>query len=124
MPQVINLKDTKGKLPDGAVLIDRRTRWGNPFRVEQWGRALAVLLYKETASGSWNPTHFSHLTDEEYKQAYALREQWLRRLGHGHPWEIIRGRLKGKDLACWCAPELCHGEVLLEMANEKTYSSR
>jgi hypothetical protein len=25
--------------------------------------------------------------------------------------------LRGKDLVCWCAPEPCHGEVLLELAN-------
>ena len=25
--------------------------------------------------------------------------------------------LRGKDLAYWCAPERCHGEVLLELAN-------
>jgi len=26
--------------------------------------------------------------------------------------------LKGKILACWCAPELCHGNVLAKIANE------
>ena len=26
--------------------------------------------------------------------------------------------LKGKDLVCWCAPKMCHADVLLEMANE------
>jgi len=26
-------------------------------------------------------------------------------------------KLRGKDLAYWCAPERCHGEVLLELAN-------
>jgi len=25
--------------------------------------------------------------------------------------------LRGKDLACWCAPEPCDGEVLLELAD-------
>ena len=25
--------------------------------------------------------------------------------------------LAGKDLVCWCAPEPCHADVLLEMAN-------
>jgi hypothetical protein len=27
--------------------------------------------------------------------------------------------LKGKDLLCFCAPEPCHGDVLLELANGK-----
>ena len=26
--------------------------------------------------------------------------------------------LKGKDLVCWCAPAGCHGDVLVELANE------
>jgi len=25
--------------------------------------------------------------------------------------------LRGKDLVCWCAPEPCHADVLLELAN-------
>lgn len=25
--------------------------------------------------------------------------------------------LRGKDLVCWCAPEACHGDVLLKLAN-------
>jgi Domain of unknown function (DUF4326) len=25
--------------------------------------------------------------------------------------------LRGKDLACWCAPKACHGDVLLRLAN-------
>ena len=29
---------------------------------------------------------------------------------------IIR-ELRGKDLICWCAPEACHADVLLEIAN-------
>lgn len=26
--------------------------------------------------------------------------------------------LRGKTLGCWCAPKACHGDVLLELANE------
>lgn len=26
--------------------------------------------------------------------------------------------LKGKNLGCWCYPEICHGNVLLELINE------
>ena len=32
--------------------------------------------------------------------------------------EVIRAELRGKDLSCWCAPNLpCHADVLLELAN-------
>lgn len=26
--------------------------------------------------------------------------------------------LKGKNLVCWCSPEACHADVLMEMAND------
>ena len=33
--------------------------------------------------------------------------------------EAARRELAGKNLACWCKPgEPCHGDVLLEIANE------
>jgi hypothetical protein len=97
--------------------------WGNPFLVKDWGRSLAVLLYQETVSGGWNPRILAHCNDQKYRMAYGLREKWLARLrslNYGHPVESIRSELKGKDLACWCAPELCHGDVLLAVANEVT----
>ena len=30
----------------------------------------------------------------------------------------IKATLKGKVLACWCAPKSCHADVLAEIANE------
>ena len=27
------------------------------------------------------------------------------------------GELRGKHLVCWCAPERCHADVLIELAN-------
>jgi hypothetical protein len=31
--------------------------------------------------------------------------------------ERVRVELRGKDLVCFCAPEACHGDVLLYYAN-------
>lgn len=28
--------------------------------------------------------------------------------------------LKGKTLGCWCAPKPCHGDILMELANESS----
>jgi hypothetical protein len=30
----------------------------------------------------------------------------------------IRSELKGKTLGCWCKPKKCHGDILLEIAND------
>jgi len=32
--------------------------------------------------------------------------------------ELVKARLKGKDLICFCAPKRCHGDILLKVANE------
>jgi hypothetical protein len=84
-----------------------RSRWGNPFTIE------------ETA-GRY------HL-DAEAAQAKAVElcGQWLRgkidtTLSPGAPPSRadMRAELAGHNLACWCRPGTpCHTEVLIELAN-------
>ena len=35
--------------------------------------------------------------------------------------ERIRTELRDRDLVCCCKPKACHGDVLLELANEPEY---
>lgn len=36
--------------------------------------------------------------------------------------EIIKQELRGKNLACWCAPDTpCHADILLEIANAPVF---
>ncbi len=80
-------------LPPNTRYVGRPTVFGNPFKVvgdDAMDRKDAVA-------------------------AYAL---WI-----GHPdraWlvEKVKKELRGMDLACWCAPEACHADVLLEIAND------
>jgi hypothetical protein len=69
------------------VLIDRRTKWGNPFILgKDGGRELVISRYR----------------------AYILtRPDLLADLSS----------LRGKRLGCWCAPQACHGDVLAELAD-------
>lgn len=83
-PRVLNLRDYDGKCPLGAVRIDRRTKWGNPFLVGRDGTRNEVIAM-------------------------------FRKLLPFMPVDIAE--LRGKDLACWCAPLPCHGDVLLAEAN-------
>ena len=64
--------------------------WGNPFTIGRDG------------------------SREEVIQKY---EQWLR----AQPKLMAKAKrdLKGKVLACWCAPSACHGDVLAHIANEE-----
>jgi len=66
--------------------IDRGSRWGNPYVIGVDGnREQVIRLFEEYAR-------------------FRVKQQphWL-------------DRLVGKDLACWCAPLKCHGDILLEL---------
>ncbi len=67
--------------------VDRKTEWGNPFYVGHDGdRETVIRNYRE---------HFL-----AFKPSLTSRA----------------AELRGKALACWCAPEPCHGDVLKDMA--------
>lgn len=119
MPERIQLRRTKGwRKPEGTVVVSRPALWGNPYSVGWYGRPLSVRLYRMLLSGGgWNPSLLDHLNRDEYYAAAALRERFINRLG-GHPAEIARHELRGRDLACWCPLDVeCHADVLLEIAN-------
>lgn len=79
-----------------CVIVDRTNRrWGNPFVVGKHGTPDECLHgYREylEAAQAANPEEFAN--------------------------ELAK--LRGKNLACWCAPEQqCHVDVLLEWANKE-----
>ncbi len=83
------LNKYRDDIPQDAVYIGRPSKWGNPFYVNTTRpREEAIKLYRE-----W-------LSHQPKLRADAKSE------------------LKGKDLVCFCAPAACHGDVLLEIANE------
>lgn len=88
MPKVVHVRD---RVP-GAVFIGRPGPFGNPFVIGRNGtRAEVIALYRQ------------------YINRFTPAAESLR-------YKVYR-ELKGKDLACFCAPLPCHGDVLLEIAN-------
>lgn len=67
------------------VEIDRRSIWGNPFIVDEDGTRDEVI--------------------EKYRWYYGMKNSLWHRLPV----------LKGKVLGCWCYPEACHGNHLVEL---------
>lgn len=97
MPDRIQISRAKGwRMPPNAVKVDRSTRWGNPFRIGDFGvpdAKAAVQRYREWLEGRVTGPTPPGIVD-------------------------IRTHLGGKDLACWCRTgDLCHADVLLELAN-------
>lgn len=104
MPKRIQRRRVKGwRMPPNTVTVDRMTRWGNPFVVGKHGtRAECVDLFRKMLAG-YICVSTGNATEQMAYLKMASRD---------------RGRLKGKDLACWCAlSSPCHADVLLELAN-------
>jgi hypothetical protein len=90
--EVINLRDqaavAAARAAGRLVRIDRRSRWGNPFRLRREAdRAQVIAQYR-----AWL------LTQPDLLAALPT--------------------LRGKALACWCAPRPCHGDVLVALVEE------
>lgn len=50
--------------------------------------------------------------DGDREEVLAKYSQWI--LSQDLPFH----ELKGKILGCWCSPRSCHGDILVELANE------
>jgi hypothetical protein len=103
-PKRIQRKRTKGwRMPENTVYVGRGSFWGNPFKVGVDGDAKECI--KKYANHILPFKHGG--TFDEYIHS----EMMLR---------AIKDDLKGKNLACWCKEgEPCHGDFLLELANDE-----
>lgn len=124
-PQRIQLRRTRGwRKPEGAVIVARPSKWGNPFRV-----------YRCACCGHWDVRdengvtylidHPAARTIRPYpsgrREAVALAVELFAGL-----YDTFMEReadeavavLAGRDLACWCPlDQPCHADVLLAVAN-------
>ena len=89
MPKVWNRKQRD--CPKDAVYVGRPSKWGNPFKIGLHGTREQVIT--------------------------KYREHILKCI-HDNPSVFDLSELRGKDLACWCHPQPCHADVLLELANK------
>ena len=87
-PRVLNRHHTIAS--STAIYVGRPTRWGNPFKIGKDGtREEVVEKYRHWICDSPEASHLRNTISE----------------------------LRGVDLVCWCAPQACHADVLLELAN-------
>ena len=102
-------------MPEGAVYVGRPTRWGNPY-------AAGSDIVIQSVRGGYQEPHRQVLEGISPAMAVALYRIWAT---HAHindvpftPYRLVRDKLRGKDLACWCPlDQPCHADVLLELAN-------
>jgi hypothetical protein len=87
MCRVLNARIVGKASAPGRVYIGRPGKWGNPFVIGRDGSRAEVIA--------------------KYRAWLASQPELLDALDE----------LRGKDLVCWCAPQACHGDVLIELAN-------
>lgn len=120
-PYRVQRKRSAGwRLPEGAVIVDRTSKWGNPFRISEsdqvdvWevsdGRGMQGTVRGRLAAHEMAVALFRGVLVSGNKQEQL---KWL-----GYTAAEVRVELAGKPLACWCGlDEPCHADVLLMVAN-------
>jgi hypothetical protein len=76
------------------VYIGRPSKFGNPFPLPP------------------------KATEEERIECAVKFEEWFRK--QPDLIKFAKETLKGKTLGCWCAPKLCHGDIIIKIMNEST----
>ncbi|QYW06491.1 hypothetical protein uan_079 [Pseudomonas phage UAntarctica] len=74
-------------VPRGAVYVGRPSEFGNPF-----------VVGKDGQRGECR---------DKYREWVKTQPALLKKIR----------KLAGKDLVCWCWPDACHAEVIMEIAN-------
>lgn len=67
------------------------SKWANPYSLERYTREESLALYKDYVLHS----------KKKWKNGKTLKQSL--------------NELHGKTLGCWCAPERCHGDVLVSL---------
>jgi hypothetical protein len=104
------------RMPENAVYVGRSSRYGNPFAVgHQISPTVAEDFGPDTIS--W----FGRMAGEIVKdraEAVELFRLWVADCATRNV-PFPTGRLRGKNLCCWCPlDQPCHADVLLELANK------
>jgi hypothetical protein len=87
MCKVLNARRVGRRPAPDCVYVGRPSKWGNPFVIGRDGSRDEVIA--------------------KYR-AWIVQQPALMTALH---------ELRGKGLVCWCAPERCHADVLIELAN-------
>jgi hypothetical protein len=115
MPQRIQRSRQRGwRKPEGAIIVSRPSKWGNPFRVVAVGGGFWTVVddngvdYREPSTG-WADKSYA-----AWKAVSLFVMDFRLELAPYPPLEELRGH----DLACYCPlDQPCHADYLLAAAN-------
>ena len=133
-PKRIQLRRVAGwRKPEGAIVVARPSRWGNPYRVgtmaDIYGTHYplnhdALVVWHQSRKGYKRSGEWTGFSDrgEATRFAVDLYRRALLAMADGidgaRHLDCYLGELRGHDLGCWCKPgDPCHAETLLALAN-------
>lgn len=110
-------------MPRNTQIVDRRTEYGNMFKPKSRFRNLSLWVVIHNAKltdadiHAWYENGGACIQDVHHALAlYRKFLDWRINVASGGTEWI--GKLRGKNLACWCKKnEPCHADILLERAN-------
>lgn len=109
MTTLVNLRTCKNA---DVIRIDRRSIFGNPYRIGQFYGQDNGTIVLSPVKQPWAPEKITR------KIAIALYKTYFYdRLSWDPEFRIRVMELRGHKLACWCRPLACHGEVIMEFLN-------
>lgn len=98
MPKVFNKRHNN--YPPNSVYVGRPSKWGNPHPMDQVCKRCSTPLKQVIHDRKGAVEAFK----ADLNNSEGIRER-------------IKRDLAGVNLVCWCAPQACHADVLLEIAN-------
>lgn len=121
MPERIQLRRTKGfRKPEGAIVVARPTKWGNPFKIGEGVTPEDTDLWPyifRTLPGQHRGMPWSRLAVHDRQLAVDAFTWWLI---EQPDLMCSLDEIRGRDLACYCPlGQPCHADVLLELANQE-----
>jgi hypothetical protein len=122
MPKRIQRRRVKGwRMPENTVSVARPGRWGNPYKVgrtlyRRKGKVHTLFITSVLPCSPYDQNYEAFTVTVEV--ALGLFRQYAKERAEVQPSYL--SDLRGRDLACFCKDgEPCHGDVLLELANEE-----
>lgn len=94
------------RLPPNTVCINRGTKFGNPFTVDEYGREKAIANFNECLT-------YPHMVYYYFDEIEATT-QYNRFVWMSEHLDIIR---HADYIACFCPLDVaCHGDILIEFS--------
>jgi len=123
--------------PKDYLRIDRSSVWGNPYRIgtifDETGthyrsRIQSMRMYEELMLdrliGRQGPAHGvgSRVNEDTGKRWSGVMIRGaptiLEQCAEGQLWIDRLKALENKILLCWCKPQLCHGDIIVDFYEE------